>query len=71
MTGHVFARSARTDLPVAAHASGAVITDRAGRTYLDGSGGAIVRVRDTGPPTQAAPVKLLGVTVTVFTPGVA
>lgn len=42
MTGHVFARSARTDLPVAAHASGAVITDRAGRTYLDGSGGAIV-----------------------------
>ncbi len=42
MTGHVFARSARADLPVAASASGVVITDRAGRRYLDGSGGAIV-----------------------------
>lgn len=38
---HVFSR-ARSDLPVAASASGAVIVDTAGRRYLDGSGGALV-----------------------------
>ena len=40
--GHVFARSARADLPVAVSGSGAEILDAAGRRYLDGSGGAIV-----------------------------
>jgi adenosylmethionine-8-amino-7-oxononanoate aminotransferase len=42
VTGHVFARSARADPPVAVRASGVEVFDRAGRRYLDGSGGAVV-----------------------------
>ena len=42
MSGHVFARSPRTDLPVAVSGTGAEVVDAAGRRYLDGSGGAIV-----------------------------
>lgn len=40
MGGHVFARGC--DLPVAVRGQGCEITDDHGRTYLDGSGGAIV-----------------------------
>lgn len=40
MSGHVFARG--RDLPVAVRGQGCEITDADGRTYLDGSGGAIV-----------------------------
>jgi len=42
VSGHVFARSSRADLPVAVSGTGAEIVDAAGRRYLDGSGGAIV-----------------------------
>ena len=42
MSGHVFARSPRADLPVAVSGTGAEVVDAAGRRYLDGSGGAIV-----------------------------
>jgi adenosylmethionine-8-amino-7-oxononanoate aminotransferase len=42
VSGHVFARSPRVDLPVAASGSGAEVVDAAGRRYLDGSGGAVV-----------------------------
>ncbi|MEV0675357.1 aminotransferase class III-fold pyridoxal phosphate-dependent enzyme [Actinosynnema sp. NPDC050436] len=40
MSRHVFGRG--TGLPTASHAEGAVIVDRDGRHYLDGSGGAVV-----------------------------
>ncbi|MEA2519825.1 MAG: hypothetical protein QOF49_1905 [Chloroflexota bacterium] len=42
MTGRVFRRSLDPDLPVAVEASGSTIRDRAGRSYLDAAGGAIV-----------------------------
>jgi adenosylmethionine-8-amino-7-oxononanoate aminotransferase len=42
LSSHVFARSARTDLPVAVRGEGAEVVDAAGRRYLDGSGGAVV-----------------------------
>jgi adenosylmethionine-8-amino-7-oxononanoate aminotransferase len=38
----VFRRAAGRDLPAVARAEGAVIWDRAGKRYLDGSGGAVV-----------------------------
>ena len=42
MSGHVFARSPRADLPVAVSGTGAEVVDASGRHYLDGSGDAIV-----------------------------
>src|SRR4029453_12244950 len=42
VSGHVFARSPRAELPVVVSGTGAEVVDAAGRRYLDGSGGAIV-----------------------------
>jgi len=42
MPGHVFGRSTRGTLPVAARGEGCYILDDAGRRWLDGSGGAAV-----------------------------
>ncbi|MEI2805135.1 aspartate aminotransferase family protein [Albidovulum sp.] len=42
MPGHVFGRSTRGSLPVAASGDGCYIIDSAGKRYLDGSGGAAV-----------------------------
>ncbi|MFC0339888.1 aspartate aminotransferase family protein [Paracoccus niistensis] len=42
MPGHVFGRSTKGTLPVAARGDGCYIIDSAGKRYLDGSGGAAV-----------------------------
>lgn len=42
MPGHIFGRSTRGSLPVAAEGEGCYILDAEGRRYLDGSGGAAV-----------------------------
>lgn len=42
MPGHLFGRSTRGTLPVAATGDGCYIIDAAGKRYLDGSGGAAV-----------------------------
>ncbi|ABA81411.1 aspartate aminotransferase family protein [Rhodobacter sphaeroides] len=42
MPGHIFGRSTRGSLPVAAEGEGCYILDTEGRRYLDGSGGAAV-----------------------------
>ncbi|AZB65300.1 aspartate aminotransferase family protein [Cereibacter sphaeroides] len=42
MPGHIFGRSTRGSLPVAAAGEGCYILDAEGRRYLDGSGGAAV-----------------------------
>ena len=51
---HVFRRVLTRELPHAAHAEGAWITDTDGKRYLDGAGGAIVSNVGHGDPTLLA-----------------
>ena len=53
----VFHRSLRDDFPVAMSAKGAVVTDTAGKTYLDASGGAAVSNLGHGHPKVVEAVK--------------
>jgi adenosylmethionine-8-amino-7-oxononanoate aminotransferase len=55
MPGHVFGRSTRGSLPVAARGDGCYIIDSAGKRYLDGSGGAAVScLGHSDPDVRAA-----------------
>ncbi len=55
MPGHVFGRSTRGSLPVAARGDGCYIIDSTGKRYLDGSGGAAVScLGHSDPDVRAA-----------------
>ncbi len=55
MPGHVFGRSTKANLPVAARGEGCYIVDAAGKRYLDGSGGAAVScLGHSDPDVRAA-----------------
>ena len=62
MSGHVFARSSRADLPVVVSGTGAEVVDAAGRRYLDGSGkeqwARAVTYAPDGHPAERRPVVL-------------
>jgi len=51
---HVLHRQLRGQYPIAVHASGCTITDAAGKTYLDASGGAAVSCLGHGHPDVLA-----------------
>ncbi|MEM6622054.1 MAG: aspartate aminotransferase family protein [Pseudomonadota bacterium] len=54
---HVFPRHMRTNLPTVASGNGVYLTDKTGKTYLDGSSGAAVSSIGHGDPDVIAAIK--------------